>query len=164
VFAPPVADSLSTSNPPGVIYGTTSRLYATTPSLDVSSRRSALLEPVPQTSSMENTPVDHILFNETGALLAVIDTFGTITIWEQDTLAAGLVARSSFRGDDGENDSASRVVYLRWLHNDSKLHVAVKLQKSGDQWNAQSVPQRGCGPCNSVGKESFLCITEDGRV
>ena len=82
--------------------------------------------------------------------------------------ALQLIPRQTFPADGGvdatSHDAGSRIVSLRWLHNDIKLHVAVKLAKSGDSWSCQSNSQRGCGPCNSVGKEAFLAITKDGRV
>ena len=53
---------------------------------------------------------------------------------------------------------------LRWLHNDSKVHVAVKLTKNADQWACQSNSQRASGPCNVVGKEALIAVTADGRV
>ena len=168
VFAPPLSDTLSVSNAPGDIYGPGARLYATTPSLDVTTKHSVLLDSVAQVIHHENTPIDHILFNEMGNFLAVVDQLGSITIWEQDNIATQLVLRQSFNADDGTEDSshesASRIVSLRWLHNDQKVHVALKLSKPGDQWNCQSSSQRGYGPYNTVGKEALLAITSDGRV
>ena len=68
-------------------------------------------------------------------------------------------------GSEGvPNGSPNRIVSLRWLHSDTKVHVAVKLTKAGDQWNCQSNSQRGSGPCNVVGKEALIAITADGRV
>lgn len=108
------------------------------------------------------------MFNEAGSHLAVVDELGTITIWEQDTIASQLIPRQSFQADphtDGiTSEFLSRVISLRWLHNDTKIHVAVKLAKNGDQWNCQSNTQRGSGPCNLVGKEALVAITSDGRV
>jgi hypothetical protein len=156
------------SNAPGDIYGPGARLYTTVPALDVSTKRTILLDPIAQAVPLENTPIDHILFNETGNFLAVADQLGTITIWEQDSIVTQLIPRQSFRADDGMEDgaheSASRIVSLRWLHNDQKVHVALKLSKSGDQWSCQSSSQRGYGPCNAVAKESLIAITSDGRV
>ncbi len=108
------------------------------------------------------------MFNEAGSYLAVVDELGTITIWEQDTIASQLIPRQSFQADPHTigitNEFISRVISLRWLHNDTKIHVAVKLAKNGDQWNCQSNTQRGSGPCNLVGKEALVAITSDGRV
>lgn len=113
-------------------------------------------------------PIDHIVFNEAGSHLAVVDELGTITIWEQDSIASQLIPRQSFLADPNTEsiptDFISRVISLRWLHNDNKIHVAVKLAKSGDQWNCQSNTQRGSGPCNLVGKEALVAITSDGKV
>jgi hypothetical protein len=168
VFAPPSSDTLSVSSAPGDIYGLGARLYTTIPSLDVSTKRSILLDPVAQATPSENIPIDHILFNEMGNFLAVVDQLGTITIWEQDNIATQLNSRQSFHADDGMEDSthesASRIVSLRWLHNDQKVHVALKLTKSGYQWTCHSSSQRGYGPCNNVGKEALIAITSDGRV
>jgi hypothetical protein len=170
VFAPPLADSLSPSNSLGNIYGSGPRLYTTVPSLDASTKRSYLLDPSPLSlpSGMENAPLDHILFNEAGSFLAVVDKLGTITIWEQDNTATQLVYRQSLPADrnmeENTQGSPNRVVSLRWLHNDSKVHIAVKLTKNGDQWACQSNSQRGCGPCNNVGKEAFIAVTADGKV
>lgn len=97
-----------------------------------------------------------------------MDELGTITIWEQDSIASQLVPRQSFQVDPGTDgmgsEFMSRVVSLRWLHNDTKIHVAVKLAKNGDQWNCQSNTQRGSGPCNLVGKEALVAITSDAKV
>jgi len=166
VFAPPSSDVISPTNTPGDIYGSTTRLYATVPSYDVSTKRSGLLNPVSQPNPLDNTPIDHILFNETGSHLAVVDELGTITIWEQDNYAAHLIPRQSFSGDNAvdTHESANRIVSLRWLHNDAKLHVALKLAKNGDQWNCQTNSQRGCGPSNLVAKEALVAITADARV
>jgi hypothetical protein len=166
VFAPPSSDVISPTNTPGDIYGPTTRLYATVPSYDVSTKRSGLLHPVSQPNPLENTPIDHILFNETGTHLVVVDELGTITIWEQDSYAAHLIPRQSFPGDNAgdTHESANRIVSLRWLHNDAKFHVALKLSKNGDQWTCQTNSQRGYGPCNLVAKEALLAITADARV
>jgi hypothetical protein len=108
------------------------------------------------------------VFNEAGLHLAVVDELGTITIWEQDSIASQLIPRQSFQADPGidgiRNEFISRVISLRWLHNEGKIHVAVKLSKSSDQWNCQSNTQRGSGPCNLVGKEALVAVTSDGRV
>lgn len=124
-----------------------------------------------QPTPLENTPIDFVLFNELGSHLAVVDELGTITVWEQDNFAAHLIHRQSFAaennnagGEDGNESTGNRIVSLRWLHNDSKLHVALKLAKVGDQWNCQTNSQRGCGPCNLIGKEAFVAITSDARV
>lgn len=166
VYAPPSLDSFSSTNTPGDIYGHAPRLYATVPSFDVSTKRSVLLNPVSQPVPFENTPVDHLLFNEIGSHLAVVDELGTITVWEQDNFAAQLIPRQSFPADNAEDshESANRIISLRWLHNDLKLHVALKLAKTGDQWNCQANSQRGYGPCNLIGKEAFVAITKDARV
>ena len=131
-----------------------------------------LLTPVAQpTPPVENTPIDHLLFNELGTHLAVVDELGTITIWEQDNYAAHLIPRQSFiareggGGDDDTSDeSANRIISLRWLHNDQKIHVSLKLIKNVDQWTCQGNQQRGYGPCNLVGKEAFVAVTCDARV
>jgi hypothetical protein len=166
VFAPPSSDTLSPSNPPVDIYGQLPRLYATVPAYNVSTKRSVLLPPVAQQSPAENTPIDYVLFNELGSHLAVVDELGTIMIWEQDNYAAHLIHRQSFpaENDDTIHESGNRIVSLRWLHNDSKVHVALKLAKNGDQWNCQGNSLRGYGPCNLVGKEAFVAITSDARV
>lgn len=166
VFAPPSSDVISPTSTPGDIYGPATRLYATVPSYDVSTKRSGLLNPVSQQSPLENTPIDHILFNETGSHLAAVDELGSIMIWEQDNYAAHLIPRQSFPGDNAADthESANRIVSLRWLHNDAKLHVASKLAKNGDQWNFQPNSQRGYGPCNLVAKEALVAITADARV
>jgi len=166
-YAPPNADVLSTSNPPDDIYGSAPRLYVTLPSLDVRTKRSVLIEPVAQPLVTDNAPIDHILFNEAGQYLAVVDQLGTLTIWEQDYIATQLIQRQSFPPDgngDGITGTPSRIVSLRWLHNDSKVHVAVKLTKNADQWACQSNSQRATGPCNVVGKEALIAVTADGRV
>jgi len=127
-----------------------------------------LVEPVAQPISGDNEPIDHILFNEGGQYLAVADQLGALTIWEQDVIATRFIHRQSFPfdrdGDSAPLGPPSRIVSLRWLHNDTKIHVAVKLMKSGDQWTCQSNSQRGSGPCNVIGKEAFIAITADGRV
>jgi hypothetical protein len=150
------------------MYGSTSRLYATTLSLDVARKTSILLEPVAAQVAPENIPIDHIVYNEAGIYLAVVDELGTITIWEQDAIASQLIPRQSFLPDVGademQHESANRIVSLRWLHNDQKVQVAVKLAKLGDQWNCQINSQRGAGPCNSVGKEALIAVTSGGRV
>ena len=168
VYAPPSADTLSTTNAPTDVYGTAPRLYVTTLAFDVSTRKTYLLDPVPQPTTLGNVPIDHMLFSEVGMYLATADQLGTITIWDQDMNALQLVPRQTFPADSGvegtPHDTGSRIVSLRWLHNDMKLHVAVKLAKSADLWSCQSNSQRGCGPCNAVGKEAFIAITKDGRV
>ena len=138
MFAPPSSDTLSPSNPPVDIYGPSPRLYATVPTYKVSTKRSVLLRPVAQPSPIENTPIDHILFNELGSHLAAVDELGTITIWEQDNYAAHLIPRQSFPADndDTTSESGNRIISLRWLHNDTKAHVTLKLAKNGDQWNS----------------------------
>jgi hypothetical protein len=167
-FVSPPSDVLSPSNRPGEVYGSTPRLYATTPSFDVARRDSILLEPLAAQVAPENVPIDHIVYNEAGIYLAVVDELGTITIWEQDSIASQLIPRHAFQPDLGteelHQESANRVVSLRWLHNDQKIHVAVKLAKAGEQWNCQSNSQRGSGPCNSVGKEALVAITSGGTV
>jgi hypothetical protein len=106
------------------------------------------------------------VFNETGVYLAVADELGTLTIWEQDPIACQLIPRQSFSSDNGIEgiEPSSRIVSLRWLHNEAKVHVAVKLAKNGDQWTCQSNSQRASGPCNIIGKEAFVAITSDGWV
>ena len=166
-FAPPLSEKLSPSNPPGDIYGHATRLYATTPSIDVPSKRSSLLNSVAQPiPPVDNIPIDYIMFNELALFLAVVDELGTITIWEQDAIATQLIHRQPFPADPEDNggEPSGRIVALRWLHTDSKFHVAVKLAKSGDQWNCQSNSQKGSGPCNTVGKEALIAITSDGKV
>jgi hypothetical protein len=145
------------------IYGSSPRLYTTVPTLDVSTKRSTLLSPVTQVVNPDNVPIDRLVFSETGAFLVAADELGTLTIWEQDTIACSLIPRQRFLSDAGEGNE-SRIISLRWLHNDTKFHVAVKLAKTGDQWSCQSNSQRGSGPCNTLGKEAFLAITSDGRV
>jgi len=98
-----------------------------------------------------------------GTHLAVIDDLGTITIWEQDNYAAQLVPRQTFP-NEGNNDVGNRIVSIRWLHCDTKIHLALKLAKNGDQWHCQGNSQRGYGPCNVVGKEAFVAVTSDARV
>ena len=165
---PPTADILTSSDQPGDIFGSTPRLYATVPTLDSGTRRSFLLKPVAQSAPIANIPIDHIVFNENGQWLAVVDELGTITLWDQDTISTQLIFRHSFPAeggvDDAAHDRACRIVSLRWLHNDVKLHTAVKLAKTGDQWGAQAISQKGSGPCNAVGKEAFVAVTSDGRV
>src|SRR5579871_2190946 len=56
VFASPFLDKLSALNPPSDIYGPATRLYATVPSIDVSSKRSHILESVAQPIN----PVDNV--------------------------------------------------------------------------------------------------------
>lgn len=167
VFASPFLDKLSASNPPADIYGPATRLYATVPSIDVPSKRSYILESVAQPiNPVDNVPIDHIVFNEPGLLLAIADELGTITIWEQDSIATHLILRQSFPADpeDGGGEASGRIVALRWLHNDTKYHFAVKLAKSGDQWSCLPNSQRGSGPCNVVAKEGLVAITSDGKV
>jgi len=168
VYAAPSADTLSTTNTPPDVYGSAPRLYATTLALDITTRKTYLLDPLPQPTPLENVPMDHIIFSEIGMSLATADQLGTITIWEQDMNSLQLVPRQTFPGDSGAegtpHDVGGRIVSLRWLHNDLKLHVAVKLAKTGDLWTCQSNSQRGCGPCNMVGKEAFIALTKDGRV
>jgi hypothetical protein len=132
----------------------------------VTAKRSVLLRPVAQQSPIENTPIDHVLFNESGTHLAVVDELGTITIWEQDNYAAHLIPRQSFPADneDTAHESGNRIVSLRWLHNETKIHIALKLAKNGDQWNCQGNSQKGYGPCNLVGREAFIAITSDAKV
>jgi hypothetical protein len=165
-FAPPTADVLPTTSAPDDVYGSARRLYITVPSLDVRTKRSVLLEAVSQNRHGENTPIDHILFSEGGQYLAIADQLGTLTIWEQDVIATQLLQRQSFSvdGHDDAPGSPSRIVSLRWLHSADKIHVAVKLTKSGDQWTCQSNSQRGSGPCNPIGKEALIAITADGKV
>jgi len=169
VYAAPSADTLSTKNTPPDVYGSASRLYATTLALDITTRKTYLLDPVPQPPTpIENVPIDHMLFSEIGLYLATADQLGSITIWEQDMNSLQLIPRQTFPADTSiegtPHDVGSRVVSLRWLHNDLKVHVAVKLAKTGELWTCQSNQQRGCGPCNTVGKEAFIAITKDGRV
>ena len=165
----PSQDLLSASNQPHDIYGPPNRLYATTPFYDPSTKRTGLLDPVPQQIFPDNVPIEHIVFNEIGTHLAVVDELGTIAILEQVTTATQLTPRQFFHADpnsqaDITSEFVSRVVSLRWLHNDSKVHVAVKLSKNGDHWSCQSNTQRGSGPCNLVGKEALVAITSDGKV
>jgi hypothetical protein len=135
------------------------------PTLDISKKRSSLLSPVTQLVGPDNAPIDRLVFNETGAYLAVADELGSLTIWEQDTIACQFIPRQTFLSDAvDDNDPAGRIVSLRWLHNDAKIHVAVKLSKNGEQWTCQSNSQRGSGPCNIIAKEALVAITSDGRV
>lgn len=167
-FVSPPSDVLSSSNIPGEVYGSKTRLYATTLSLDVARKQSILLEPVAAQVAPENIPIDHIVYNENGMYLAVVDELGTITLWEQDAIASQLNPRQSFLPDVGadevQHESVNRIVSLRWLHNDQKVQVAVKLAKVSDQWNCQINSQRGSGPCNTVGKEALVAVTSGGRV
>ena len=171
-YVPPSADTLDPSLAPGGILGQAARLYATVPAYDPSTKRTFLPNGLPQFSAHGgNTPIDHILFNEVGSLLAVADELGSITLWEQDNYANQLIPRQCLAAEggleethNGRNDLGDRIVCIRWLHNDSKVHVASKLSKSGDQWVCQPNMQRGYGPCNSLGKEALIAITSDGRV
>jgi hypothetical protein len=167
-----LADVLDPSLPPGHILGHTARFYAAVPSYNPATKHTYLQNGNPQFNPhVESTPIDHLLFNETGSFLAVIDELGTITIWEQDIYANQLTPRQFFaaeggleEGNNGANEMGNRIVCVRWLHNDQKIHVASKLSKSGDQWVCQPNMQRGYGPNNLIGKEALIAITSDGRV
>jgi len=171
-YVPLSADTLDPSLAPGDILGQAARLYTTVPAYDPTTKHTYLQNGLPQFNPHRgNTPIDHILFNEVGSFLAVVDEPGSITLWEQDNYANHLIPRQSFAAEggleearDGTNDLGNRIVCIRWLHNDSKIHVASKLSKSGDQWVCQPNMQRGYGPCNSVGKEALIAITSDGKV
>ena len=164
-FVPPCSDIVSSSSPIGEPYGSSPRLYATVPTYDIASKKTHLLEAVSQAIPVENVPIDHIVFNEAGTLLTVVDELGTITIWEQDSISAQFNPRQSFPSENPDGLQASgRIVNLRWLHSETKVNVAVKLIKAGDQWSCQSSSQRGSGPCNAAGKESFVAVTSDGRM
>jgi hypothetical protein len=149
----------------GDIFGPVPRIYVTIQSLDVAARESILLSPLAEPLAPENVPLDSVQFNPLGTLLAVADRFGSLLIYDVDYIATQLHLRQTFPADVPlQGVSSRRIVALRWLHNDQKFHVTVKISKLGDQWSCSSPSQRGAGPCNTVGKEAFLAITADGKV
>jgi hypothetical protein len=138
-------------------------------SFDVASKKTLLHKPArEQRNVIDDVPLDHIVFNDSGHLLATVDDLGTISIWEQDSIANQLTLRQHFPSDPGTIDvlstPAGKVVYTRWLHSEFKVHVSVKLAKTGDQWTCQTSIQKAAGPINAVGKEALLAVTSDGRV
>ncbi|PGH30262.1 hypothetical protein GX50_06980 [[Emmonsia] crescens] len=106
--------------------------------------------------------IAHLLWNESGSELAIVDSCGRISIATiLSTLNTINFARQSSMDPD---DDWAQPVGLMWLNANRPLFGFHKATRTNDRWNYPAYRRRPLGPLHPVNKPGLALVTKSGHI
>ncbi|KAJ5329439.1 Mediator complex subunit Med16 [Penicillium brevicompactum] len=104
----------------------------------------------------------HLLWNETGSDLAVVDCSGRISIYSISIALNSITGLRQAAFDSG--DDGSQVVGMMWLNSQRFIHSFHQAAKVNGRWAYSPFRRRPIGPFHPANKGALLCVTRAGQM
>ncbi|CAI7568178.1 unnamed protein product [Penicillium bialowiezense] len=104
----------------------------------------------------------HLLWNETGSDLAVVDCSGRISIYSISIALNSITGLRQAAFDSG--DDGSQVVGMMWLNSQRFVHSFHQAAKVNGRWAYSPFRRRPVGPFHPANKGALLCVTRAGQM
>ncbi|OJD23025.1 hypothetical protein ACJ73_05625 [Blastomyces percursus] len=104
----------------------------------------------------------HLLWNESGSELAIVDSCGRITI-VTIMMSLNTVNQPRQASIDPDDDLA-QPVGLMWLNLNRPLFGFHKATRTNERWNYPAYRRRPLGPLHPVNKSALVIVTKSGHI
>ncbi|CAG8331554.1 unnamed protein product [Penicillium salamii] len=104
----------------------------------------------------------HLLWNETGSDLAVVDCSGRISIYSISIALNSITGLRQAAFDSG--DDGSQVVGMMWLNSQRSIHSFHQGAKVNGRWAYSPFRRRPIGPFHPINKGALLSVTRAGQM
>ncbi|KAJ5091848.1 Mediator complex subunit Med16 [Penicillium alfredii] len=120
----------------------------------------SLLSPV--TEAHGGNPLVHLLWNETGSELAVVDCSGRISIYSISIALNSITGLRQASFDSGDDNN--QVIGMTWLNTQRSVHAFHQAAKMNGRWAYSPFRCRPIGPFHPANKGALICVTRAGQI
>lgn len=117
---------------------------------------------LPVTEAHGGLPLVHLLWNETGSELAVLDSSGRLSIYTITTALNQIAGQRQATFDP--DDDGNQVVGIMWLNAQRSVHAFHQAAKRNGRWVYSPFRRRPVGPFHPANKPSLICVTRSGHI